>query len=308
MAGGNVDTAAIAMPRRRFVTGGLAVAAAAAGSRFPLAAPVEPVKKNPIAAFTKFLSSMPYVALAEAIAGLGFDGIEATVRPKGQVLPEKAEGELPKLVEVLAAKRLELMIMTTAITKADAASEKLLRLAAGLGIKRYRMGYYHYDLVTPIKPQLKELHPVLREVAAMNREIGIQGLYQTHAGARNVGATVWDIVELLEGIPTDEIGLAFDVRHAVAEAGLAWPVLLGVAKPFIAALYVKDCRWEGANLANVPLGQGRVDRAMVRRCKPAGFQGPISLHVEYVKAAGIEPHLAALASDRDTLRQWLADS
>lgn len=293
------------MSRRQFVAGSVAMAAVASNTVPALAAPAEP-KANPIAAFTKFLKPMPPAALAEAIAGLGFDGIEATVRAKGQIEPTKASDDLPLLVEHLAKHDLELLIMATDITRADAAgTEKLLKLASSLGIKRYRMGYYHYDLGRAIQPQLATFRPMIRDVAAMNRDLGIQAVYQNHAGARNVGATVWDIVSLLDGIPTEEIGLAFDVRHAVAEAGLAWPVFQKLAEPHMEALYVKDCHWQGERLANTPLGKGRVDRDMVRRCKPAGFQGPLSLHVEYVAAKAVEPHLDALGHDLTTLRQWL---
>jgi len=55
------------------------------------------------------------------------------------------------------------------------------------------------------------------------------GLYQNHAGAKYVGATVWDLQSLIDEIPVAEIGFAFDIRHAVAEAGLAWPVSENVA-------------------------------------------------------------------------------
>ncbi len=293
--------------RRGFLAGSLATAALATWPK-PTAAAEVGSAKNPICAFTKFLGPLSYPQLAETIARLGFDGVEATVRDKGQVLPERAEEDLPKLVEALAKHGLELTIMTTSVTRADQpADEKLLRLAAGLGVKRYRMGYYTYDLDRPVKPQLDAVRPVVRELAAMNREIGIQGLYQNHAGARYVGATVWDFQSLIEEIPVAEIAFAFDIRHAVAEAGLAWPVLQNVAEPHLGAVCVKDLRWEGNQPENVPLGQGRVDQSFLRRCKQAAFQGPFSLHIEYLEQAGVEPNIEALGQDLATLKQWIAE-
>jgi sugar phosphate isomerase/epimerase len=244
------------LSRRKFLAGSLAAAALSAWPKPTVTAQDEPAK-NPICAFTKFLGPLSYPQLAETIARLGFDGVEATVRAKGQVLPERAEEDLPKLVEALAKHDLELTVMTTSVTRADQpADEKLLRLAAGLGVKRYRMGYYTYDLNRPVKPQLDAVRPVVRELAAMNREIGIQGLYQNHAGARYVGATVWDFQSLIDEIPAAEIGFAFDIRHAVAEAGLAWPVLQNVAEPHWAssasrisagkAADRRTCRWARA--------------------------------------------------------------
>lgn len=292
--------------RREFLVGSLATAAATAWTAATAAQPSE-TPRNPICAFTKFLQPLSSDQLAETIARLGFDGIEATVRANGQVLPERAADDLPKLVEALGKHGLEITIMTTTVTRADvAADEQLLRLAAGLGVKRYRMGYYTYDLEQPVKPQLDALRPAVRELAAMNREIGIQGLYQNHAGARYVGATVWDLQSLIDEIPVAEIGFAFDIRHAVAEAGLAWPVLENVAAAHVGAVCVKDFRWEDDKPHNVPLGQGRVGPSALRRWKSAAFSGPFSLHIEYLEQAGVEPNIEALAQDLATLRQWLA--
>jgi sugar phosphate isomerase/epimerase len=296
------------LSRRDFVAGSLASVALAACPK-PAVADQDDARKNPICAFTKFLQPLSYEQLAETIARLGFDGVEATVRPRGQVLPERAEDDLPKLVEALKQHGLDVTIMTTTVSRADQpADEKLLRLAAGLGIKRYRMGYYTYDLNQPVKPQLQALRPVVRELAAMNREIGIQGLYQNHAGAKYVGATVWDFQSLIDQIPSSEIGFAFDIRHAVAEAGLAWPVLQNVAEPHLGAVCVKDFRWEDARPENVPLGQGRVDRRFLERLSQAAFAGPFSLHIEYLEQAGVEPNIEALGQDLATLRQWIAAS
>jgi sugar phosphate isomerase/epimerase len=296
------------LSRRTFLTGSLASAATAAWMQDDAVAQ-DSTPKNAICAFTKFLHPMAFDKLAETIARLGFDGIEATVRAKGQVTPERVDEDLPRLVEALKQHDLELTVMTTSVTRADQpADERLLRVAAGLGVKRYRMGYYTYDLNRPVKPQRDDLRPVVRELAAMNREIGIQGLYQNHAGARYVGATVWDFQSLIDQIPPSEIGFAFDIRHAVAEAGLAWPVLQNVAEPHLGAVCVKDFRWEDARPENVPLGQGRVDRRFLQRLSQAAFAGPFSLHIEYLEQAGVEPNIDALAQDLATLRQWIAAS
>ncbi|NLX12846.1 MAG: sugar phosphate isomerase/epimerase [Phycisphaerales bacterium] len=294
--------------RRVFLAGSVASASLVNRSK-PAAAEQSETPRNPICAFTKYLHSLSYDQLAESIAHLGFDGIEAAVREKGHILPERVQDDLPKLIDVLGKNGLEITIMTTSISRADQpADEKILRLAAGLGVKRYRMGYYTYDLGRPIKPQLHALRSIVREVAAMNREIGIQGLYQNHAGARYVGATVWDFQSLIEDVPVAEIGFAFDIRHAVVEAGLSWPVLQNVAEPHLGAVYVKDFRWENDRTVHVPLGEGRVDRGFLNRCQRAAFGGPFSLHVEYRQQEGAEPNLEALGQDRMTLRRWLAEA
>ena len=87
---------------------------------------------------------------------MGFDGIEGAVRPGGHVIPETVADELPKLVEALEAKSLKFTVMTTSINEVsdEQATEKILRTAAAHGVKRFRMGYYKYDLKKPVRAQL----------------------------------------------------------------------------------------------------------------------------------------------------------
>ena len=51
--------------------------------------------------FSKHLQFLNYQDLAEAAAEMGFDGIDLTVRPKGHVLPERVESDMPKAVEAM---------------------------------------------------------------------------------------------------------------------------------------------------------------------------------------------------------------
>jgi sugar phosphate isomerase/epimerase len=146
----------------------------------------------------KFLQELPAEKLAATIAQLGFDGIEATVRNQGQVLPERVEDDLPPLVEALRKHNLEVTVMTSNVDRADnPVHEKVLRTASGLGVKRYRMGYFKYDLSKPVLPQLNQFKPILKDLAALNRELGMQAVYQNHAGTNYVGAGLWDLRRLL---------------------------------------------------------------------------------------------------------------
>jgi sugar phosphate isomerase/epimerase len=254
----------------------------------------------------KFLQSLDYNRLAETVAELGFDGIEATVRDRGQVLPERVEEDLPRLVEALKKHGLEITVMASSVNRVDQPlTEKVLRTAASLGVKRYRMAYYPYDLSRPVAEQLDELRPVVKDLAAMNREMGISAVYQNHAGAPYVGASVWDLYTLVRDIPVNEIGAAFDIRHATVEGGLTWPVLWNLIRPHVGAVYVKDSRWKGRTPEDVPLGDGQVDPAFFRSLKQANYDGPISLHVEYLEDSGVAENVAALRKDLATLRRWL---
>lgn len=260
-----------------------------------------------ICAFEKFLQDWSYDQLADTIADIGFAGIEATVRQGGHVPPERVEEELPKLTDALQKRGLEVTTITTDVLTPDQPlTLPVLRTAAHLGIKSYRMGSYKYDLKRPVIPQLESIRPGMEELAALNRELGIQGLYQNHSAPKNMGATVWDLYLLIKDFDPAEIGCAFDIRHATIEAGLSWPILYDVIKPHIGMLYVKDFDWDGKKAKHVPLGTGRVDPkffAMIRRDQ---IHVPISVHVEYLPDGSAQENSEALRRDLQVLRGWLS--
>ena len=294
------------VPRRQFLSRSL-VAGTAALALKPLSAAEGGSQSNfRICAFEKFLQDLSYDELADVIAELGFVGIEATVRKNGHVLPERVEEDLPKLVEALKKRDLEVTTMTSDVLNPyDGLNEKVLRTAKALGINSYRMGYYRYDIKKPILPQLDDVSSQVNELAAFNRELGVTALYQNHSGAKYVGSTLWDIFGLIKDIPKEEIGLAFDIRHASVEAGLSWPVLYNLVKSQIGILYVKDFRWEDRKAIHVPLGTGRVDPKFFNQVVADGYDGPISLHVEYLGEEGVQANVDALRRDLKVLSGWL---
>jgi sugar phosphate isomerase/epimerase len=292
------------MNRRQFAAASLAAAAVAAGSRSLVAAQAARPKRK-FCAFIKFVQSLKYDELAERIAALGFDGVEATVRQGGYIDPADAPAELPKLHAALKKQGLEITIVTSDIVRADQPhAEHLLQAAAELGIPRYRLGFMQYDLEKPVLEQLAALPPVFDALAALNRRVGIAALYQNHSGAKMVGATIWDLHYLIKNYPVAEVGCVYDIRHATVEAGEAWPTLYQLMKPHIGALSVKDFRWKGRRAANAPLGEGQVDPAFFEKLDPK-FAGPLSVHVEYLEDEDVEANLAALGRDLATLRKWL---
>ena len=289
--------------RRAFLAGSLVTSTT-------LAAPATAIKRRPICAFIKFIQSMPYDQLAETVAELGFDGIEATVRDGGHVLPERVEEDLPKLVEALKAVGLEITIMASSVNSlAQPHTRRVLTTASRLGVKRYRLAYYRYQPKIPVIRQLDALGPVLKDLTVFHKELGMQGLYQNHAGAQSVGAPIWDLQRLMQGYAPSDLAIAFDIRHATVEGGLAWPLHFRLATPHLGAVYIKDFVWSpDRKPRNVPLGKGNVDPRFFALLRSHPFAGPISLHVEYLPKAGLDPNIKALKNDLATLRQLLAPS
>lgn len=295
-----------AILRRDFLCSTLAAGAALATGLPLRAAAAGSATRTPICVFIKFMQSLSYDELADAVAAMGVNGIEATVRKGGYIEPPKAADELPKLVDALAKRNLKVTMITTDIVRPDEPTTvPVLQTAARLGIPMYRMGFFKYDLKKPVMPQLEAIDPQLKELAAVNREIGIQAAYQNHSGAEYVGSTLWDIYSLIKEIPQKEIGLAFDIRHATIEAGLSWPTVYNAMLPRIATVYVKDFAWDDRKAKHVPLGEGRVDRKFFRQLVADKFAGPISLHVEYLGEGTAQENAAAITRDLKVLRTWL---
>jgi sugar phosphate isomerase/epimerase len=284
---------------------------AAAGALALIAAPAmsAETKIYKLIGFTKPFQSLNHEACADTVAQIGWDGIECPVRARGQIEPEKAEEELPKLIAALKKRGKEVTVITTDVKKADRDSEKLLRLASKLGIKRYRLGFFDYDQSSPIPEQVKAMSAQLADVAAMNKEMGMLGGIQNHSGAQYFGCAVWDIWTAIKDLDPRCLGNFFDIGHATIEGGSSWPIEARLMQPHMMTISVKDFVWEktpkGGKSKWVPLGEGLLNPAFFTWLKTTNFAGPISHHAEYELGQGPEM-IAKLRHDVKLLREWLS--
>ncbi len=298
------------LSRRDFVARVSIVGAAAAlGS---VALPIQAAaaeQRFKIIAFTKPFRTLNAAQTAELVADVGWDGVELPVRAKdAQITPDKVEEELPKFVEALRARQREVNIITTDITSVTPTVEKVLRTASKLGIKRYRLGQANYVKDKSIPEQLTEFGARLRELAALNKELGIQGGFQNHSGANYIGAPIWDVWTMIKDLDPKAMGFCFDIGHATIEGGLAWPTHFRMATPHLTAVFVKDFFWKKAGkdwkALWCPLGEGMVSRDFFNRLKATNYSGPICQHHEY--ELGNETEMRAhFKKDLATLREWI---
>ncbi len=295
------------MNRRRFLT---ASSIAAAGTLLPNLTQAAPKSRFPIIGFSKPFQSLSYKDTADMVSDIGWDGIECPVRPKGQIEPERATDELPKLVEALRKNGKEITLMTTRIRGVDEPhTETLLRTAAKLGIKKYRMDYWKYDRNRPVMDQLNEHKAKIKELAAMSAEFGIQCNYQNHSGKAYVGAAVWDIHYMIKDLDPKGVGVCFDIGHATAEGGYAWETHAQLMEPRYGVIYMKDFKWaktsKGWKATWCPVGEGMVNKVYFERLKKSSYKGAISQHHEYPEAKGSEM-VKYLKRDLKALKAWLA--
>ena len=272
-------------------------------------------KKLKISGFTKELQSLDYNETAEAVKKMGWDAIECPVRPGGHVLPEKVEEDLPKMVEALSNRNLTLDIMATDIhNPSETFTERVLQAASKLGIKYYRLGWWNYDLNKPLQPQINDIIIQLKELAALNEELGIIGVYQNHSGTDSVGAPVWDIYEILSSVQSHFLGCHFDIGHATVEGGMAWRINYERIKKYIKAVIVKDFKWsynedQYGEPEWCPLGDGMINPKFFELLKNSSFDGPITMHFEYhvpgKDDVRIQNLKEAMTKDCIVLRKWV---
>ena len=298
--------------RRHFLT---TAASALAASAFPVSAAVAP-KKHKLCAFTKHLQGLPFDQLADIAAEVGLDGIEAPVRPKGHVEPERVTEDLPKLIEALKKRNLEMTIMTSGINQVskEQNTEQVLRTAKALGVERFRMNYFTYDLKKPIQAQLDEWKPLIKDLIQLCSEIGIQPLLQNHSGKNYFGAPIWDAWSLMKDYTPKQWGFAIDAYHTTVEAGLSWPIDTSLIGDHIQALYFKDVKWISPGKAEgVPLGTGMVSKDFAKTILGRGFEGPISLHTEYMVGQTkdgdfVKNSIEAYKRDFAVMKEWIGQA
>ncbi|HTO03864.1 MAG TPA: TIM barrel protein, partial [Opitutus sp.] len=265
-------SSSVSLSRRDFITrAGLGLAAACVVSARTNAAtsssvtPVAPSARSfEVAAFEKhFYEAYSPEELAQTCEEMDLH-VELTVRPEGHIKPANTADELPVMVAALAKRNRRILIIATSFVRPDEPHiEQTLRTARKLGIRHYRHRGFSYVRGQPIKAQLAEFRSQAREFAAMNREIGITGLYQNHAGANAVGAAIWDIDAVLDDIDPDDFGLALDTRHLLVEQGQAWPTAVRMISPRVRSLFVKSFRWDRDRPVETPLSEGIVTKTMV---------------------------------------------
>lgn len=264
-----------------------------------------------VSLFTKHFQGLEYEQLADAILATGVKGVDAPVRKGGHVEPERVEEDLPKLAAALKERGLKLTMLTTGINAVneEQQTEKVLRTAKALGVTHYRMNYYKYDLKKPIWDQLEEWKPQIKELAALNKEIGITAMYQNHSGRDYFGAPVWDAYGVIREYAVEEMSFAFDVMHAMIEGGKSWPLELALVKEQVGAYYFKNFKSENGKFENCALADGVVGKGYVEELKKLKWTGPVSLHVEYLKGSVkdegyLENAIQATKADYETLKSW----
>jgi sugar phosphate isomerase/epimerase len=309
------------MTRREILAG----AAALAGANV-LPAQTTATKLK-IAIFSKHLQFLEGAALAKAITDCGAEAIDLTVREGGHVEPARVKQDLPPLVKLLHDAGVETPMVTAGIVDANTPySADILSTLSDLGIRYYRWGGFKWDPKKQIQAQIQEFRPVVAALAALNAKYQTTAMYHTHSGLGLVGASIWDLHEILQGQDPNLVSVNYDIGHATIEGGLGgWIESFRITGQHLKGIAVKDFIWE-KNPKGVwreawqPIGAGMVKfPQFFQMVKAAKFEGPLQLHFEYPLGGAEngkktdltmppEQILAAIKRDTTALRSLLTSA
>lgn len=236
--------------------------------------------------FSKHLHFLDLKAAGQIAAELGFAGLDLTVRPKGHVLPENVTTGLPKAIQDLKDGGSTCKMITTAISDIDNKSDlDVIKAAAEQSIEFYRCNWFKYHEAMPMKDSIHIYQKKVKELGKVNKRHNIVGCYQNHAGTK-IGASFWEVKQLLTKVDSDYFGTQYDIRHATVDSGLSWKNGFHLLQDSIKTIVLKDFKWGKVNgkwkVVNVPIGEGMVDfDAYFKLLKQSGLRPPVSLHCEY---------------------------
>jgi sugar phosphate isomerase/epimerase len=266
----------------------------------------------PIVVFTKVyqLLSLNFEDAAAITAEAQLNGVDIPVRPKGEVEPERVGEDLPRYAEALKKRNLSMPLLTTAITGVSSPqAETILRTAKKCGANYYRVGFL--DRESDVAKQIREVKANLKDLAALNKEVGMTALLQNHspAGHTYLGGDLAELRELVAGFEPAQIGVAFDIGHALIVHKEHWREHFERIKPHLKIAYIKDASMNGRWTR---FGQGDVGKSgYFKLLRELHYQAPLSLHLEYDwhqngKAKDRAALLQALKESSSVLKGWLA--
>ena len=304
------------LSRRNFLARTVLVSSAAAlGGGGAWSAPAADRFAPPISVFSKVYQELKldFEAAAELTAEAGLDGIDCPVRPGGEILPERAADDMPRYAEVLRKRKVDMLLLTTAIVSpATPHTEDILRTAKKLGVRYYRLGPVQVKGDGPTAKPLADLKAGLKDIASLNKELGLTALWQNHSPSGKthyLGGDLQELHELVRDFAPDQIGVAFDLGHALIVHGEEWTPHFERLKSHVKVAYVKDAKIRGRFTR---FGDGDFKSTdWFTRLKAMKYAAPFSLHIEFDwDDKGRDKNRAALLKTLKEsvaeLRQWTA--
>ncbi len=243
-------------------------------------------------------------ALAELVAGLGFDRVELPVRPGYPVHPGNAVQALPEAVRVLGARGVRIDSVAGAadrptVEACAAAGVPLIRVCLGIPV-----GVTYLEREAAVVRELDALAPVLRGAGVC---LGIQN----HCG-RDFGSAI-AVRRLVERFEPREVGAVWDPAHC-ALAGEPPELAADILWSHLRLVNLKNACWRRTSPPEAPVAEHRLHwcagreglcswPAVASVLRRRGYGGTVCLTAEYSDPGPAEHRVAR---DLDFARSLLA--
>ena len=280
----------------------------------------------PLAIFSKVYQELKldFDASAEVTAETGLDGVDCAVRVGGEILPERAADDMPRYNDALAKHGRKMLLMTTDIVGIDTPhAADILTAGKQLGIRYYRLGFYPQQTDVPVDKQTAQIQTSLKEVAALNAELGVCAVFENHSvvgtltangakGARRafVGGDLNQLYEIVKEFNPDQIAVAFDIGHAIIMHGPDWRTHFERLSDHIRIVYIKDVL---RTARFVPFGEGELGKTdFFQLLQKRNYREPLCIHIEYSSGADSQKTRAALVdaltASKQKVVEWWQDT
>lgn len=255
---------------------GVAASSISACETFGTETPSE--TKDVFCAFTESFQDWPIEKVCQKFKAAGLDGLDLTVRPGGHIDPKDAKAKLGPAMAAAKKHGVEISMLSTAITDADAVGETILGTCGELGIPRIKLGYYRIARFGKLLAEIDDTRRRLEGVAKLARKHGVLPCVHIHSGEM-IPASGPVAYLLLRDISPEEVGAYVDPMHMTVEGGIGgWRQSLDLLAPWIAISSLKNCMWQP---------QPRDDRGQipwrVKKCPLADGVAPIPDYLQALR-------------------------
>ena len=211
-----------------------------------------------IALFTVSLPELTPREAADALASMGYDGVEWRVKdldpgedPDGPVgfwsnnrctIPLSGlEDDAPQLRAMTERAGLAMPALGTYVRSDDPEGvARALRAAAALGAGRARVNVA-YDSSRPYAAAWADAREQYAQVASIASDLGVKALVELHHAGLVPSASA--AVRLLEGLDPESVGVIHDVGNLVREGHEEHGMGLQILGPYLAHVHVKNAAW-----------------------------------------------------------------
>ena len=290
------------------------------GKQNLVAAPAEPALPQ-LAVFSKLYQQLKldFDESAEVTSEAGFDGIDCAVRTGGEILPERAADDMQRYATALSQHGAKILLLTTDIVGIDSPHARdVLTAGQKLGVRYYRLGFWPQQPDVDPQKQIAEIQASLKELAAMNRELGVCAVFENHSvigsklGDKSTdtargfaGGDLNQMYDIVKDFDPQQIGVAFDIGHAIIMHGQEWRQHFERLKDHIRIVYLKDVKQSARFVA---FGDGEVGKTdFFRLLVQMNYRAPLCIHIEYPWAPEGQKTRAAMVETLKNSRRVVAD-